>query len=322
MTALISCAWEEQLCESDVQLLQLAIVRVLAVTPRAGNAKFITDAVDFTLAFPTWSPLLRWRAWSSSALLSALSCSAFSCWDLFSRLHCACGATKCARSRSCRWPAGGLKIYRSLLVMGVHLSVTVSTDSVVARRASMVWVTVIFISIVVMSVCIIADFTALCMTELPGPWNSARLQGEPRDWNGRGLVVPGCASQGEHRTPGDQERRERRASPCAGTQKDSSNLLHDSQGKFHWREGSTLGEAACATDRGSLARYALRSCSKVGRGRGGDSASASGTHLNDFVPRIVDEIVARIISQERVQNGTEKQIVNGPVHQITEDAAK
>ena len=53
ITALISCAWEEQLCESDVQLLQLAIVRVLAVTPRAGNVKFITDAVDITLAFPT-----------------------------------------------------------------------------------------------------------------------------------------------------------------------------------------------------------------------------------------------------------------------------
>ena len=38
-----------------------------------------------------------------------------------------------------------------------------------------------------------------------------------------------------------------------------------------------------------------------------------------FVPRIVEEIVARIISQERAQNCTEKQIVNGPVHQLREN---
>ena len=161
ITALISCVFEEQLCESVVQLLQLAIVRVLAVTPCAGNVKFITDAVDITLAFPTWSPVLRWRGWSSSALLSVLSSWAFSYWNLLSRFHCACGTTKCARSGSCRWPARGLKIYRSLLVIGVYLSVTVSNDSVVVRRASMVCVTVKFISIVAMSVYIIADFTAL-----------------------------------------------------------------------------------------------------------------------------------------------------------------
>ena len=44
--------------------------------------------------------------------------------------------------------------------------------------------------------------------------------------------------------------------------------------------------------------------------------------MDFFVPRIVVEIVARIISQERVQDCTEKQIVNGPVHQFTEDVVK
>ena len=53
------------------------------------------------------------------------------------------------------------EFFRSLLVIGVYLSVTVSADSVVARRASMVCVTVTFNSIVLTNVKIFADISAL-----------------------------------------------------------------------------------------------------------------------------------------------------------------
>ena len=53
------------------------------------------------------------------------------------------------------------EFFRSLLVIGVYLSVTVSADSVVARRASMVCVTVTFISFVLTNVKIFADISAL-----------------------------------------------------------------------------------------------------------------------------------------------------------------
>ena len=111
--------------------------------------------------------------------------------------------------------------------------------------------------------------------------------------------VPECASQGEGRALGDQQRVEHK-------------------GKCH-----------C----GSLVRYALRSCSKAGKVRRScrrrfsfclrrSSERIAGSIVDFFVPRIVVEIVARIISQERVQDCTEKQIVKGPVHQFTEDVVK
>lgn len=63
MMALMRCVWEEQLCESDVKMLQLANFRVLAITPRAGYVKFVPDAVDLSQALhQSQGDLVSWLA--------------------------------------------------------------------------------------------------------------------------------------------------------------------------------------------------------------------------------------------------------------------
>lgn len=48
--ALMACVWEEQLCEADATLLNLASFRVLAMTPTSGYVKCVQEAVPLSEA--------------------------------------------------------------------------------------------------------------------------------------------------------------------------------------------------------------------------------------------------------------------------------
>ena len=118
-------------------------------------------------------------------------------------------------------------------------------------------------------------------------------EGEPCDWNGGGLVVcQGALRKGS-------------IGPLATRTGGRGSYIGVMRGP-RWER--RLVRRIAAASPGSL-----RSCSKVGRGRGScrrrfsfclrrSSERIAEDIVDFFVPRIVDEIVARIISQERVHN--------------------
>ena len=88
--------------------------------------------------------------------------------------------------------------------------------------------------------------------------------------------LPGCASQGEQGPLATRK---------GGTQKDSSSLLHDSQGKFIGARRSPRWERRLVRRiagawPGTRSEVAA-TLGKAGEAAGGDSASASGAHLNE-----------------------------------------